>query len=155
MRHFCTLHGWDSWAPCRRCADWQHQVEEQLQRAVVSSFCGDVSDLEELFTPTVLLSGPATAACDRDELALEIEQRRHSLTRERVTFGPVHRRGRLMRLEWEASARQTGPLALHGVGAVLEPMDLNVSLRAVTFVRFDGLQIASWRGRWDDLALTV
>jgi hypothetical protein len=155
MRHFCTLHGWDSWAPCRHCASWQRRIEEQLQRAVVASLCGDVSDLEDLFTPTVRLSGPATAACDRDELALEIEQRRDALAQERVTFGPVLRRGPLVRLEWEASARQTGALPLPGVGAVLEPMDVQLRVQAVTFVRFDGLQIAGWRGRWDELTLTA
>jgi hypothetical protein len=101
------------------------------------------------------MSGPATAASDRDELALEFEQRRDALAHERVRFGHLLRRGPIMRLEWEASARMTGPLALHGVGAVLEPMDVEMSIQAVAFVRFDGLRISAWRGRWEDLALTT
>ena len=58
-----------------------------------------------------------------------------------------------MRLEWEASGLHTGPLPLHGTGAVLEPTGLTLRVRAVTWARFEGRRIASWRGHWEDVVL--
>jgi SnoaL-like polyketide cyclase len=153
MRHFCTLHGWDASKPCVLCAADGPTREDQLRRAIVASVSGDVSDLDELFTPTAAGSSPATVARSRDELAAEIEDRRGALSHENVTFGRVESNGAVVRLEWEASALHTGPLPLHGTGAVLEPTGLTLRIRAVTWARFEGRRIASWRGHWEDVAL--
>ncbi len=83
----------------------------------------------------------------------EIEERRGALSHERVTFGRVESNGPVVRLEWEASGLHTGPLPLPGTGAVLEPTGLRLRVRAVTWARFEGQRIASWRGHWEDIAL--
>ena len=153
MRHFCTLHGWDGSKPCGQCAADGPTLEDQLRRAIAASVSGDVTDIEALFTPTVTGSGPATAAQSRDELAAEIEERRGALAHEKVTFGRVESNGPIVRLEWEASGLHTGPLPLRGTGAVLEPTGLTLRVRAVTWARFEGRRIASWRGHWEDVAL--
>ena len=153
MRHFCTLHGWDATRPCVHCADDGPNPEEQLRRAIAASVSGDVSEIEDLFTPTVSGSSPATVATSREELAAEIEERRGALTHERVHFGRAETNGSVVRLEWEASALHTGPLPLPGTGAVLEPTGLRLRVRAVTWARFEGNRIASWRGHWEDVAL--
>ena len=153
MRHFCTLHGWDASKPCVHCSADGPTLEAQLKRAIAASVSGDVTDIEALFTPTVTGSGPATAAQSRDELAAEIEERRGALTHEKVTFGRVESNGPVVRLEWEASGLHTGPLPLPGTGAVLEPTGLRLRVRAVTWARFEGQRIASWRGHWEDVAL--
>jgi hypothetical protein len=70
-----------------------------------------------------------------------------------VTFGRVDTNGSVVRLEWEASALHVGPLPLPGTGAVLEPTRLRLRVRAVTWARFEGNRIASWRGHWEDVAL--
>jgi hypothetical protein len=153
MRHFCTLHGWDATKPCVDCAADGSTREDLLRRAIVASVSGDVSDIDELFTPTAVGSSPATAAQSREELVTEIEERRGALSHERVTFGRADSNGSVVRLEWEASALHTGPLPLHGTGAVLEPTGLRLRIRAVTWARFEGRRIASWRGHWEDIAL--
>jgi len=153
MRHFCTLHGWDDPSPCLECLRDQLVREEQLRRAITASLSGDASDIEDLFTPDAVGCSPATAARSRDELAIEIAERRHALSQERVSFGRVESRGPMVRLEWEASALHTGPLPLHGTGAVLAPTGLRLRVRAVTWARFEGRRIASWRGHWEDVAL--
>ena len=90
----------------------------------MAAVSGDVSDLDELYTPTAAGSSPATAARSREELVAEIEERRGALSHEHVTFGRVESNGSVVRLEWEASALHTGPLPLPGTGAVLEPTGL-------------------------------
>ena len=119
----------------------------------MSSVSGDVTDSEALYTPDVRGSGPATTAQSRDELMAEIGGRRGALSHERVTFGRVESNGPVVRLEWEASGLHTGPLPLPGTGAVLEPTGLRLRVRAVTWARFEGQRIASWRGHWEDIAL--
>ena len=153
MRHFCTLHGWDAGRPCVLCADDGPNREDQLRRAIAASLSGDVSEIEQLFTPCVTGSSPATVAQSRDELVAEIEDRRDSLSHEHVTFGRAETNGEVVRLEWEASGLHTGPLPLPGAGAVLEPTGLRLRVRAVTWARFEGSRIASWRGHWEDIAL--
>lgn len=153
MRHFCTLHGWDATRPCTHCTGDGPSREDQLRRAVIASVSGDVSDIEELYTPTACGSSPATVAQSRDELVAEIEQRRDSLAHEQVTFGRAETNGSTVRLEWEATALHVGPLPLPGTGAVLEPTGLRLRVRAVIWARFEGSRIASWRGHWEDLAL--
>jgi hypothetical protein len=153
MRHFCTLHGWDAGRPCVHCADDGPTREEQLRRAIAASVSGDVSEIEQLFTPGATGSSPATVAQSRAELAVEIEQRRDALSHERVTFGRAETNGAVVRLEWEASGLHTGPLRLPGTGAVLEPTGLRLRVKAVTWARFEGSRIASWRGHWEDVAL--
>jgi hypothetical protein len=153
MRHFCTLHDWDSGQRCGLCDDERRAREAQLRRAILAQVVGDVSEIESLYTPSATGSGPATTARSRDELATEIEERRTALAHEEVTFGRIDSRGPLVRLEWEASALHVGPLALPGTGAVLEPTGLRLRIRAVTVARFEGRRIASWRGHWEDLQL--
>jgi hypothetical protein len=153
MRHFCTLHGWDAATACVHCAADGPTREDQLRRAIAASLTGDVSDIEELFTRTATGSSPATVARSRQELAAEIEERRDALSHERVTFGRAESNGEVVRLEWEASALHTGTLPLPGAGAVLEPTGLRLRVRAVTWARFEGRRIASWRGHWEDVAL--
>ncbi len=153
MRHFCTVHGWDAPEPCVRCTHNRLTREEQLQRAIVAQVSGDVGDVEKLYTPSVVGTGPATAARSREELAVEIEERRDALLHEQVTFGRIESRGDMVRLEWEASGLHVGPLALPGTGAVLEPTGLVLRVRAVTVARFEGRRIASWRGHWEDMSL--
>jgi hypothetical protein len=153
MRHFCTLHGWDATRPCVVCRADGRTLEEQAKRAIAAQVLGDTSDLEELYTPAVTGTSPATVARSRDDLAREIAQRRGALAHERVTFGRVERNGALVRVEWEASGLHVGPLPLPGTGAVLEPTGLRLRVRAVTWARFEGDRIASWRGHWDDLQL--
>ena len=87
------------------------------------------------------------------EIDAEIEERRGALAHERVTFGRSESNGETVRIEWEASALHTGPLPLPGTGAVLEPTGLRLRVRAVTWARFEGRRIASWRGHWEDIAL--
>jgi hypothetical protein len=153
MRHFCTLHGWDAPRPCVLCTADDPSAEDQLRRAIAASLAGDVSDIEELYTPTAHGSSPATVARSRDELLAEIEGRRHALSHERVSFGRAETNGSVVRIEWEASGLHTGPLPLPGAGAVLEPTGLRLRVRAVTWARFEGRRIASWRGHWEDIAL--
>jgi hypothetical protein len=153
MRHFCTLHGWDAAKPCVLCVADGPTREEQLRRAIAASVVGDVSDIEDLYTPDARGSSPATVARSRDELVAEIEERRDSLSHEKVTFGRTETNGAVVRLEWEASALHTGPLPLPGTGAVLEPTGLRLRVRAVTWARFEGNRIAAWRGHWEDVAL--
>jgi hypothetical protein len=153
MRHFCTLHGWDGSKPCVPCAADGPSLEDQLRRAIVSAVSGDVSEIDALYTPDARGSSPATTAQSRDELIVEIEERRGALSHEQVTFGGVESSGPVVRLEWEASALHTGPLPLPGTGAVLEPTGLKLRIRAVTWARFEGRRIASWRGHWEDVAL--
>jgi len=153
MRHFCTLHGWDATKPCVHCAADGPTREDLLRRAIVASVSADVSEIDELFTPAAMGSSPASAARSREELIAEIEARRGALSHERVTFGRAESNGAVVRLEWEASALHTGPLPLHGTGAVLEPTGLNLRIRAVTWARFEGQRIASWRGHWEDVTL--
>jgi hypothetical protein len=124
-----------------------------LGRAIVASVSGDISDIEQLYTPDAAGSGPATSAKSREELAIEVEERATALTQPEVTFGNVHRRGDLVRLEWEASALHTGLLVLESNGAVLEPTGLRLRIRATTVARFRGDQICSWRSHWEDLGL--
>ena len=153
MRHFCTLHGWDAIEPLRplhRRRAFPRGPAPAGDHVVGS---GDVTDIEALYTPDVRGSGPATTAQSRDELMAEIEERRGALLHERVTFGRVESNGPVVRLEWEASGLHTGPLPLPGTGAVLEPTGLRLRVRAVTWARFEGQRIASWRGHWEDIAL--
>lgn len=124
-----------------------------LQRAIVASVAADASELDELFTPTATGSSPATVARTRAELAGEIEARRGALAQQQVSFGRIDAHGCVVRVEWEASALHVGPLPLPGTGAVLEPTGLRLRVRAVTWARFEGRRIASWRGQWEDLAL--
>ncbi len=153
MRHFCTLHGWDATSPCAHCTADGPSLEDQLRRAIMSSVSGDVTDIEALYTPDARGSSPATTAQSRDELRAEIEERRGALSHEQVTFGRIESNGPVVRLEWEASGLHTGPLPLPGTGAVLEPTGLRLRVRAVTWARFEGQRIASWRGHWEDIAL--
>jgi SnoaL-like polyketide cyclase len=153
MRHFCTLHGWDATKPCVHCAADGPTREDQLRRAIVAAVSGDTSDVDELYTPTAAGSSPATAARSREELVAEIEDRRGALSHERVTFGRAESNGSVVRIEWEASGLHTGSLPLPGTGAVLEPTGLKLRIRAVTWARFEGQRIASWRGHWEDVAL--
>jgi hypothetical protein len=153
MRHFCTLHGWDAAEPCVRCTHDDQAREVQLRRAIVAAVAGDVTGIEDLYTPTVVGSGPASVARSREELSAEIEERRDALSQEQVTFGRIESRGDMVRLEWEASGLHIGPLPLPGTGAVLEPTGLRLRIRAVTVARFEGRRIASWRGHWEDVAL--
>ena len=128
-------------------------LEDQLKRAITAQIVGDTTDLEQLYTPAVRGTSPATVARSRDDLAREIAQRRGALAHERVTFGRVERKGPVVRVEWEASGLHVGPLPLPGTGAVLEATGLRLRVRAVTWARFEGDRIASWRGHWDDLQL--
>ena len=153
MRHFCTLHGWDGSTPCEQCAELGPTREDQLRRAIAAAVSGDVSEIEVLYTPTATGSSPATAAQSRDELVREIERRRGALRHEQVSFGRAERNGSTVRIEWEASGLHVGPLPLPGTGAVLEPTGLRLRVRAVTWARFEGRRIASWRGHWEDVAL--
>jgi SnoaL-like polyketide cyclase len=153
MRYFCTLHGWDSSEPCRLCTRDEHTRADRLKRAIAAQVVGDVSDVEELYTPTVVGSSPASVARSREQLVDEIAERRGALAQEAVTFGRVESNGPVVRLEWEASALHVGPLPLPGTGAVLEPTGLRLRVRAVTWARFEGSRIASWRGHWEDVAL--
>jgi hypothetical protein len=153
MRHFCTLHGWDATEPCVHCTADGPSREDQLRRAIAAAVSGDVSDIDTLFTATAAGSSPATTAQSREELVNEIEGRRGALSQEQVTFGRIESNGSVVRVEWEASGLHTGPLPLPGAGAVLEPTGLRLRVRAVTWARFEGSRIASWRGHWEDVAL--
>jgi hypothetical protein len=153
MRHFCTLHGWDATKPCVLCFADGPTREDLLKRAIVAQVSGDTTDVEELYTADARGSSPATVAQSRDELAREIEERQGALAHERVTFGRIESNGPVVRVEWEATGLHVGPLPLPGTGAVLEPTGLRLKVRAVTWARFDGRRIASWRGHWDDLQL--
>jgi hypothetical protein len=154
MRYFCVIHGWDSEAQtCPACrAARPRSRGAVLERAIVAAVSGDVSDIEQLYTPDVATSGPATSARSREELAIEIEERADALRQEAVAFRNVDSQGDLVRLEWEASALHVGPLVLEGNGAVLEPTGLRLRVRAVTVARFRGDRICSWRSHWEDLA---
>jgi len=153
MRHFCTLHGWDALTPCVHCTADGLTREDLLKRAIIAQVSGDVSEVEELYTPTVTGSSPATTARSRDEVATEIQERQGALSHHEVTFGRVESNGSVVRVEWEASGLHIGSLPLPGTGAVLEPTGLRLRIRAVTWARFEGSRIASWRGHWDDLQL--
>jgi hypothetical protein len=155
MRYFCVVHGWDGVAEgCPACRLARPRAREAvLERAIVAAVSGDISDIDELYTPDVAGSGPATNARSREELAIEVEERVVAFTQAEVTFGNVDRQGDMVRLEWEASALHIGPFVLESNGAVLEPTGLRVRVRAVTVARFRGDQICSWRSHWEDLTL--
>jgi hypothetical protein len=124
-----------------------------LARAIVAAISGDTSDIDDLYTPDVAGSGPATNARSREELANEVEDRLVAFTHAEVTFGNVERQGDMVRLEWEASALHTGPFVLESTGAVLQPTGLRLRVRAVTVAKFRGDRICSWRSHWEDFAL--
>ena len=154
MRYFCVPHDWDD--DRERCATCRAEAlarEEVLRRALVAAVSGDVSDIGELYTSDVVGSGPATSARSREELAIEIEERRDALAQEEITFKHAATRGGLVRVEWEASGLHVGPLVLESNGAVLEPTGLRLRIRGVTVARFRGRRISSWRSHWEDLAL--
>jgi ketosteroid isomerase-like protein len=154
MRYFCVLHDWDD--DRERCATCRAEAlarEEVLRRALAAAVSGDVSDIGELYTRDVVGSGPATSARSREELAIEIEERRDALAQEEITFKSAATRGGLVRVEWEASGLHVGPLVLESNGAVLEPTGLRLRIRGVTVARFRGRRISSWRSHWEDLAL--
>ncbi len=139
--------------PCVHCAADGPTREDLVKRAIVAQVSGDTSDIAELYTPTVTGSSPATKARSREQVAAEIHERRGALAHEQVTFGRIESKGSVVRVEWEASGLHVGPLPLPGTGAVLDPTGLRLRIRAVTWVRFEGRRIASWRGHWDDLQL--
>lgn len=154
MRYFCCLHDWDDdTARCPTCRTEAQAREAVLRRALAASVSGDVSDICELFTRDVVGSGPATSARSREELAIEIEERRHALAHEEITFKSLATWGGLVRVEWEASGLHVGPLVLESNGAVLEPTGLRLRVRGVTVARFRGQRISSWRSHWEDFAL--
>lgn len=124
-----------------------------MERAITAAVSGVVDDIEELYTAHVTGSGPATRARSREELAIEIEDRRDALSQHQVVFGRSDALGDLVRVEWDASALHVGPLVLESNGAVLEPTGLRLRVKAVTVARFLGDRITSWRSHWDDLTL--
>ena len=154
MRYFCVLHEWDD--DRERCAACRADAlarEEVLRRALAAAVTGDVSNICDLYTRDVVGSGPATSARSREELAIEIEERRDALVQEEITFTSTATRGGFVRVEWEASGLHVGPLVLESSGAVLEPTGLRLRVRGVTVARFRGQRISSWRSHWEDFAL--
>ena len=152
MRYFCVMHSWDSVAgACPSCRLLRPRVrEEVLERAIVAAVSGDVRDVDELYTPDIVSAGPATNARSREELAIEIEERRAALSRPEVAFGNIDIQDNMVRVEWRASALHVGPLVLEGSGALLEPTGLRLCVRAVTVARFRDDRICSWRSHWDN-----
>jgi hypothetical protein len=125
----------------------------QLMRAVVANVEGDVSNIEELFTADVCGEGPATAAKSREELAIELEERRGAFLQHDVSFRHVQVNGDMARVEWDASGLHVGPFVLERNGVIMEPTGLRLRVRAVTVAKFRGGQICSWRSTWDDLTM--
>lgn len=180
MSRPCTVHQWshltESCPYCReinsqprhprpRVGRQQHEAAavpvsdnaaraERLSEAIVAAISGDVSQVEELFTPDVVGSGPATSVSSREELAIEIEERDGTFADVEVAFAPLDVSGEQAAVEWVASAVHSGPLALDESRAgVLAPTGRRVRVRAVTVAEFDGEQICSFRSYWDDLPL--
>jgi SnoaL-like polyketide cyclase len=171
LRYFCAVHEWnEDTEPCPRCQEADAEarrsrsarsstttVERQradvLIRAVVANVEGDASDIEQLFTPDVSGDSPATAARSREELAIELDERRDAFRQHDVTFRNVEVNGDLARVEWIATGLHVGPFVLERNGVTLDPTGLRLRVRAVTVARFRGDQICSWRSTWDDLTL--
>jgi hypothetical protein len=167
LKYLCVVHDWhDGVSPCPTCergsradfvrvepsTDDRHRTD-RLMRAIVASVEGDASDIEELFTPDVRGQGPATAARSREELAVELDERRGSFAQHDVRFGQLDAQGDLARVEWVATGLHVGPFVLERNGVIMEPTGLRLRVRAVTVARFRGDQICSWRSTWDDLTL--
>src|SRR5947208_1093737 len=128
MRYFCVVHSWDREShPCPACPVARPRTREVVvERAITAAVSGVVDDIEELYTAHVTGSGPATQARSREELAIEIEDRRDALSQHQVLFGRSDALGDLVRVEWDASALHVGPLVLESNGAVLEPTGLRL-----------------------------
>jgi hypothetical protein len=171
LRYFCVVHQWDeALEPCPLCqstspglnppspestsaTSTDRQRGDVLMRAIVANVEGDATAIEDLFTSDVSGDGPATTARSREELAVELDERRNSFTQRDVTFGALDVNGDLARVEWVATGLHVGPFVLERNGVVMEPTGLRLRVRAVTVARFRGERICSWRSNWDDVRL--
>jgi SnoaL-like polyketide cyclase len=167
VRYFCVVHHWDGERErCPACLREESPGSRvavlptertvragQLMRAVVANVEGDVSDIEELFTADVSGEGPATAAGSREELAVELEERRSAFVQHDVSFRHVDVNGDMARVEWVATGLHVGQFVLERNGVIMEPTGLRLRVHAVTVAKFRGDRICSWRSTWDDLTM--
>jgi ketosteroid isomerase-like protein len=133
---------------CPRCSAERRATT--LTRAIVASIGGDVSQVENLFTPDVIGSSPASRATSREELAIEIEERRDVFAGLEVDSDPLSVCGARACVEWVATAVQYRPLVLERSGRIIEPTEHRLSMRAVTVADFRGDRISAFRSYWDE-----
>jgi ketosteroid isomerase-like protein len=172
----CTTHHWTHpTEPCPYCQEIEREVrrtrprparfherrshdeaDEQrahrLTQAIAAAVEGDVSPVEQLFTPDVVGAGPVRAVSSRDELTDGIKARRGELHDIEIAFAPLEVGGRQAAVEWVASGVHAGPVQLEpgrmGPGV---PPGHRVRVRAVTVAEFEDGRICSFRSYWDDL----
>lgn len=149
MNTGCAMHSWDRIAePCPTCLSVRRA--SVLMRAIVASISGDVSPVDTLFTADVVGSSPASRANSREELAIEIEERRLVFSELDVSADPLEVLGEQACVEWTATAVQSAPFVLERSGRVVEPTPRPLSLRAVTVADFRGDRISAFRSYWDE-----
>jgi ketosteroid isomerase-like protein len=165
----CDIHHWTHpTEPCPYCREIERAAPrvgavtsaanearaDRLSQAITAAIEGDVSPVEELFTPDVVGSGPALAVRSRDELTIGIKERRGSLLDIEIAFAPLDVSGRQAAVEWVATGVNAGPIELEGsrMGHGAPPGE-RIRVRAVTVAEFEDGRICSFRSYWDDLRL--
>jgi hypothetical protein len=159
----CDLHQWThATEPCPYCREIHREPvhraitnadrAERLTRAITAAVVGEASEVEDLFTPDVVGSGPALGVASREELAVEIEEREGVLHDVEIAFAPLEVANPKACVEWVASGVRVGPLTLDdSLSGVLAPPGRRVRVRGVTVAEFEGARISSFRSYWDDL----
>ena len=117
-----------------------------VARCVEASLTGDSSVVEELFSPQVRASLPATAG-SAVELAVEIEDRRDAFVDVHVGTLQSETFGAYSWVEWFASVTHVGVLVNENM--IIEPTGRRVVLHGVTFAEFDGDRIVAYHQNWD------
>lgn len=127
---------------------------KQLSRAIAAAVFGDVTPMEELFTPDVVGSGPAISVTSRDELAMGIKERRGGLVDIEIAFAPLDVSGPQAAVEWVASGVHSGSSDFEDsrIGTVVPP-GKRIRVRAVTVAEFEQDRISSFRSYLDDLGV--
>jgi ketosteroid isomerase-like protein len=127
------------------------QRAHRLTQAIAAAVEGDVSPVEQLFTPDVVGAGPVLAVSSRDELTDGIKARRGELHDIEIAFAPLEVGGRQAAVEWVASGVCAVPDRLEPTRPETDaPVGRQVRVRAVTVAEFEDGRICSFRSYWND-----
>ena len=121
-------------------------------RALEASVAGDSSVIAELYVDDVHGRAPAMTISSAAELAVEFEDRDSAFSEIELEVSPVEVCGDRACVEWVASLRHSGPLAIDDE-TVIQPTGARVTLHGVTVAEFAGDRIASFRQYWDEVEL--
>jgi ketosteroid isomerase-like protein len=176
LSHPCDIHHWTHpTEPCPYCREIErdtrrtrprparfherraHEIAdtqraEHLAQAITAAVAGDVTPIEQLFTPDVVGSGPVLNVSSRDELTTGIKEHRGELLDVEIAFAPLQVSGRQAAVEWVASGVHAGAAQLELTSIESgTPPGPRVRVRAVTVAEFEDGRICSFRSYWDDL----